>query len=413
AVVAMLAVMITVGGVSQGIAETELASIEVSDHATAGIVTVMEGVQTEAIKTAVTVDMAHIDVVASSIEGQEGVEAPVEETVVAEEAAVTEETAEEAVIEETVEEQIVEEAPAVDPEWTDKLMTTADDYVNVRTEASTESSLEGKLRRGDVAEITESVDGWYSITSGNLSGYVRADYVVAGEEAKSLAQDICVTYVKSSTGGLRVRSSASEDGDVMTALGEGEKLEYAPESDTVEGWTAVKYGDSVGYVKSEYASVYLATGTGITVEEESAALEAAKAEETAEAEAQQASNTVATVQNTPVAASYDDVTLLAALIQCEAGYEPYEGQLAVGAVVVNRLHSGYGGSIYDVIYARGQFSPAGSGSVAAVAAAGPRSSCIQAANEALSGIDNTGGAKNFRPTSSGHSGVVIGNQVFW
>lgn len=40
-----------------------------------------------------------------------------------------------------------------------------------------------------------------------------------------------------------------------------------------------------------------------------------------------------------MAASYDDVTLLAALIQCEAGSEPYEGKLAVGAVVVNRMRS--------------------------------------------------------------------------
>lgn len=66
-----------------------------------------------------------------------------------------------------------------------------------------------------------------------------------------------------------------------------------------------------------------------------------------------------TVQNSAVAASVDDVTLLAALIQCEAGNECYEGQLAVGAVVMNRVRSGrYAGSIYGVIYQAGQFPPA-------------------------------------------------------
>ena len=182
----------------------------------------------------------------------------------------------------------------------------------------------------------------------------------------------------------------------------------------MDGWTAVKTkSGATAYVKSDYVTVALSTGTGITVEEEQQALAAKKAEEEEKAAAQQPANTVATVQNAPVAASYDDVTLLAALIQAEAGYEPYEGQLAVGAVVVNRLNRGYSGSIYGVIYAPGQFSPAGSGRVAQIAANGPSASCIQAASEALSGVDNTGGATSFRPVRSGRAGVVIGNQVFW
>ena len=108
------------------------------------------------------------------------------------------------------------------------------------------------------------------------------------------------------------------------------------------------------------------------------------------------------------------MTLLAALIQCEAGNEPYEGQLAVGAVVINRVRSGaYPGSVYDVIYQSGQFTPAGRGSVANVAAGGPKASCIQAAQEALNGMDNTGGAVRFQRASGGHAGVVIGNHVFF
>lgn len=115
-----------------------------------------------------------------------------------------------------------------------------------------------------------------------------------------------------------------------------------------------------------------------------------------------------------MAASVDDVTLLAALIQCEAGNECYEGQLAVGAVVMNRVKSGsYPGSISGVIYQSGQFPPAGSGSVAAIASRGPKSSCVQAAQEAINGMDNTSGATRFARTSSGHAGVAIGNHVFY
>ena len=121
-----------------------------------------------------------------------------------------------------------------------------------------------------------------------------------------------------------------------------------------------------------------------------------------------------TVQNASVSASYDDVTLLAALIQCEAGNECYEGQLAVGAVVMNRLRSGaYPSSISGVIYQSGQFPPAGQGMVASIAANGPKSSCVQAAQQALGGSDNTGGATCFSRASSGRAGVVIGNHVFY
>ena len=94
------------------------------------------------------------------------------------------------------------------------------------------------------------------------------------------------------------------------------------------------------------------------------------------------------------------MTLLAALIQCEAGSECYEGQLAVGAVVMNRVKSGaYPGSIYEVIYQPSQFHQQ-EGSVASIAA-NKKASCIQAAQQAISGMDNTGGAISFARASSG------------
>ena len=91
----------------------------------------------------------------------------------------------------------------------------------------------------------------------------------------------------------------------------------------------------------------LALGEAVTIEEEQAAAAKAAAEAAKSAQVSSAG----TVQNSAVSASVDDVTLLAALIQCEAGNECYEGQLAVGAVVMNRVRSGrYAGSIYGVIY---------------------------------------------------------------
>ena len=105
--------------------------------------------------------------------------------------------------------------------------------------------------------------------------------------------------------------------------------------------------------------------------------------------------------------------LLAALIHCEARGESYEGQLAVGAVVMNRVRSAaYPNSIHGVIYASGQFSPAMSGKVNRVLESGKiYPSCIQAAEEALSGVSNVGDLTHFR-RNDGRDGIVIGNHVF-
>ena len=107
--------------------------------------------------------------------------------------------------------------------------------------------------------------------------------------------------------------------------------------------------------------------------------------------------------------------LLAALIQCEAGGESYEGQLAVGAVVMNRVRSGaYPDNVYGVIYASGQFTPALNGKVDQVYLSGRiRESCIKAAEEAIAGNTNVGAACHFRRDNGTRDGVVIGHQVFF
>ena len=111
----------------------------------------------------------------------------------------------------------------------------------------------------------------------------------------------------------------------------------------------------------------------------------------------------------------NDRYLLANLIYCEAGGEPYEGQLAVGAVVINRvLSSCYPDTIYDVIYQRSQFSPAGSGRLSyALAQNKATASCYQAADEAMAGATNVGNCVYFRTPIPGLTGIQIGNHIFY
>ena len=111
----------------------------------------------------------------------------------------------------------------------------------------------------------------------------------------------------------------------------------------------------------------------------------------------------------------NDRYLLANLIYCEAGGEPYEGQVAVGAVVINRmLSSKYPDTITGVIYQRSQFSPAGSGRLAiALAQNKATSSCYAAADEAMRGVTNVGTCVYFRTPIEGLTGIQIGGHIFY
>lgn len=426
--------------------------MELATNGTAGVVVLLNEVQADALSSmeqaAISIERTKTDVVASAeeatdeeqavleaalseaefegkeadrqknietdasltdvVEAAEAEEAEIEETeAVAEEAEAEAETAEVAAAE-TVEENTAEEAAA--EEWQNRLMADVDEFLYVRAGGDENAEIIGKLYNGAVAEIVEVGDTWTHIVSGKVEGYVKNDYCVTGEAAFEYAVENVETQAEIQTDGLRVRSEADENGKVLTAVSTGTTLTVDTETETNDEWVAVKYGDGTAYVSAEYVTTDLALGEAVSIEEERAAL-AKKAEE--EAKAAQVSGTE-TVQKASVAASVDEVTLLAALIQCEAGNESYEGQLAVGAVVMNRVRSGrYPGSVSGVIYDRGQFTPAASGAVASVAANGPKASCVQAAQEALAGADNTGGATCFRRASSGMAGVVIGNHVFF
>lgn len=108
-----------------------------------------------------------------------------------------------------------------------------------------------------------------------------------------------------------------------------------------------------------------------------------------------------------------DVAMLAALIQCEAGGESYEGKLAVGSVVMNRVDSSYfPDTVVGVIYQSGQFSPVASGRFAVVLSSGADSSCVQAATEVLAGT-RTLNCLYFRRNNGLINGTVIGNHVFY
>lgn len=108
-----------------------------------------------------------------------------------------------------------------------------------------------------------------------------------------------------------------------------------------------------------------------------------------------------------------ELYLLGAIIQCESDGEPYEGKIAVGSVIMNRVKSSkFPNSITEVVYQNKQFAPVASGRLNYRLQAGVNATCMQAATEVLNGRSNTD-ALFFRTVIPGINGMVIGNHIFY
>lgn len=289
------------------------------------------------------------------------------------------------------------------------VMAKVNQYVNIRKEPNQDSEKVGVLYKDCGGDILQRQDSWTKIQSGDVTGWVSDDYLYFGEEAQKEAKEVGILTAYSETETLRVRKEASLDSGVLGLLAMGEDVEAIEEDGD---WVSINYEGETGYVATEYVKVEFDLDTAESVEaiqaREAAEKEAARAQAAAEREATRKQ------QKEAVLTSASELNILAALVQCEAGGESYEGQLAVASVVMNRVRCGaYPNTITDVIYASGQFSPANSTKMSNLALSGNiKASCLQAAQEAINGNCNIGDALHFRRAGN-KDGIIIGNHVFW
>lgn len=281
----------------------------------------------------------------------------------------------------------------------DLVMVDVQVALNVRAEAGEESDKVGVLYKDCGGRILERKDGWTRLKSGDLIGWASDEYLLFGEDAAAMADDVGNQIVTIETEILRVRTDPNSDAEVVGLLTGDDELEIIEFID--DDWISVDYEGETRYVSSEYVNVDFHIDEGET-------LAAIKKREEEERQAKLTANQGAVI------VGGDDLRLLAALIHCEAGGETANGKLAVGAVVMNRVRSGaYPNTISGVIFASGQFTPALNGKVARVYTNGNISAgCFEAAQAAINGETNVGGATHFRRAGN-HDGILIDNQVFW
>lgn len=277
-------------------------------------------------------------------------------------------------------------------------MANVKNALNVRKEPSEKAEKVGLLYKDCGGTILERKDGWTKMQSGNVVGWVSDEYLLFGEDAKIMAEEVGNWIVTLDAEAVRVRKEPSMEAETFGLLAYDDYVEFI---DVVnQQWISVEFDDEVGYVNTEYINVEFHIDSGETIE-------VIRAREREEEERKRKENRGA------VSADADELRLLGALIYCEAGNQSYEGMVGVGAVVMNRLkHPAYPNTIHGVIYASGQFTPAMTGKVKRVYDSTVPELCMQAAQAAINGETTVGDATYFRRAGR-HAGYVLGDHVFW
>ncbi len=127
------------------------------------------------------------------------------------------------------------------------------DYVNIRKKPDENAQLLGKLYSDSVAEVIRKKGDWYKIRSGSVTGYVKGDYIVIGDE--DLVKSVGVQIAKVNTTTLKVRSKASKKSEVLTLVPDGEELTVASMKAYKDGWVKVTVEGGKGFVSTDYVDI--------------------------------------------------------------------------------------------------------------------------------------------------------------
>lgn len=159
--------------------------------------------------------------------------------------------------------------------YADTGISIADNYVNIRSKASTDGEIVGKLYTGSSAKIVDKKGEWVKIKSGSVTGYIKSEYLAIGEAAEKVADKYGKKTATVSTTTIRLREKADTESRTLALLAEGESF---PVSKTDDKWAKVTVDDVKGYLSLDYVDVEVKFGKAISIEEEKAAEEAAARE---------------------------------------------------------------------------------------------------------------------------------------
>ena len=152
--------------------------------------------------------------------------------------------------------EVTEEIPEAVQEETQTVTATkgkATDVVNIRSSASQTADKKGKAQAGDIFNVIKVWEnGWTEVEYEGGSGFIKSDYIsIIEEEAQepTAGDDEVIGTVTANTT-VNIRSTASQDGEKLGVVYEGEKLDLLEKRS--DGWSKVRYNGKTAYVKSEF-----------------------------------------------------------------------------------------------------------------------------------------------------------------
>ena len=151
--------------------------------------------------------------------------------------------------------------------------------LNIRKKGSINAKIVGKMKKGNIATVLKKGSEWSKVRSGNVTGYVKNQYLVFGDEIENFAKQNVKKVVKVQTETLRVRKKASTDSKIVTLVSEDDKLKVKKQTDD---WAKVKVDGQTGYVSKDYAKVTYSFGKAKSMKQIQAEQEAKEAKKRAE-----------------------------------------------------------------------------------------------------------------------------------
>ena len=160
--------------------------------------------------------------------------------------------------------EVTQEAPSTIYGYTNLGIANVEETLNVRETPSADSSMVGKMPKNAAGEILETLDGWYKIQSGDVTGYVSADYLITGEEAAARAAEVKQTIATVKTPTLNVREEPNTECSILALMPQGEELNVLED---LSGWVKVDLDNTNGFISKDYVDISVQLPKAMTMTE--------------------------------------------------------------------------------------------------------------------------------------------------
>ena len=144
------------------------------------------------------------------------------------------------------------------------IVTVSEGKVNIRETPSTDGKIVGKIGKDAGCDVLGEEGDWLHIKSGEVEGYIKAEYVLTGTDALQQASTLLKKVAKVTTDGLKVRTEPNTECEILDMVGSGQSFDVLEELD---GWVRIDLDGETGYLSTDYVEVGSQLDEALTISE--------------------------------------------------------------------------------------------------------------------------------------------------